>query len=287
MQPSTSARFSCRQYDEQLNSVAYRLLSVVSGFDSALVAFSGGLDSSVVAKAAQLALGERALAVTAWSPSSCEHEKEESTQVAREIGIQHLLIESGEFEDVRYLRNDKDRCYYCKQIRFSEMVQIAKEQNFQVVLDGSNVDDQFDYRPGRRAAEELGVRSPLAELGITKEVARELAKGWDLSVWNKPAEPCLSTRVPYEQPLTDLLLRRIEAAESCLKAFGFSPLRVRVQGESTARIEAPVDQIGKLLEPPVREKLIERFQTLEFRTVSVDLQGFRSGSMNENSPPLE
>ena len=275
MQPSAP-----KQYGEQQNPTACRLLSAISGFDSALVAFSGGLDSSVIAKAAQLALGERTLAVTAWSPSSCEHEKEEAAQVAREIGIRHLLIESGEFEDARYLRNDKDRCYYCKQIRFSEMVRIAQEQNFQVVLDGSNADDQFDYRPGKRAAEELGVRSPLAELGITKETARDLAKGWNLSVWNKPAEPCLSTRVPYDQPLTESLLRRIEAAESCLKAFGFSPLRVRAQGESTARIEVPVDQIGKLLEPPVRESLLDKFQTLEFRTVSVDLRGFRSGSMN-------
>jgi len=257
------------------------MLDWFRSFDSALVAFSGGLDSSVVTKAAQLALGERALAVTAWSPSSCEQEKGESVQVAREIGIRHLLYQSREFEDARYLRNDKDRCYYCKHLRFSEMVRIANEQNFQVVLDGSNADDSFDFRPGKKAAEELGVRSPLAELGITKEAARELAKNWNLSVWNKPAEPCLSTRIPYGQPLMEPLLRRIEAAESFLRTSGFSPLRVRVQGEAAARIEVPVDQIGKLLEPSLRENLLEKFQSLEFHTISVDMQGFRSGSMNQ------
>jgi len=258
------------------------MLNWFRSFNSALVAFSGGLDSSVIAKAAQLALGPKALAVTAWSPSSCDGEKEDAVKIAREIGIRHFLYESREFDDPLYLCNDKDRCYYCKKIRFAEMVRIAAEQDFQVVLDGSNADDQFDYRPGKRAAEELGVRSPLAELGITKDAARELAKSWNLSVWNKPAEPCLSTRVPYDQPLTPQLLRRIEAAESFLKTFGLSPLRVRVQGETAARIEVPVDQIATLLEPPIREKLIEKFQSLGFHTISVDLQGFRSGSMNAN-----
>ena len=249
-------------------------------FDSALVAFSGGLDSSVVAKAAQVALGPKALAVTAWSPSSCEHEKEEAMQIAQEISIRHHLLESKEFEDPLFLRNDKDRCYYCKKSRFAAMVQIAQDQNFQVVLDGSNADDQSDFRPGKRAAEELGVRSPLAELGLTKGAVRELAKSWGLSVWDKPALPCLSTRVPYAQPLTESLLRRIEAAESFLKTLDFVLLRVRVQGNTAVRIEVPVEQIAKLLEPSVRTDLIAKFQSLGFHTISVDLQGFRSGSMN-------
>jgi len=272
--------------DGRQNSALCRLLSAVSQFDSALVAFSGGLDSSVVAKAAQLALGPKALAVTAWSPSSCESEKQDAAKIAREIGIWHIVYESREFDDPAYLRNDKDRCYYCKKNRFTEMIRIAEEQNYQVVLDGSNADDRFDYRPGTRAAQELGVRSPLAELGITKEVARELAKSWNLSVWDKPAEPCLSTRIPYNQPLTEPLLRRIETAESFLKTFCLSPLRVRVADSATARIEVPVSQIEKLLEPHVRENLIEKFQSLGFHAISVDLLGFRSGSMNKNEKAL-
>ena len=263
-----------------MKSVDVRLSCWFRPFDSALVAFSGGLDSSVVARAAQRALGANALAVTACSPSSSTQEREESAKIAQEIGIRHILVESDEFDDPLYLRNDRDRCYYCKKNRFASLVRFANEQNFQVVLDGTNADDQFDFRPGQRAVDELGVRSPLAELGIKKEDARKLAKKWKLSVWNKPAAPCLSTRVPYDQPLTASLLRRIEAAEVFLRTFGFSPLRVRVQGETTARIEVPVDQLAKLLEPSVRESLIEKFQSLEFRTISVDLQGFRSGSLN-------
>ncbi len=256
------------------------LLRWFEPLESALVAFSGGLDSSVVAKAARLALGDRSFAVTAWSPSGCTHEKEDSVAIAREIGIAHLLIESREFEAPEYLLNDKDRCYHCKRIRFSEMVRIAQEQNFRVVLDGSNADDFFDFRPGKRAAEELGIRSPLAELGITKESVRQIAKEWGLSVWDKPAQPCLSTRVPYGQTLHEPLLRRIEAAERFLAGLGFSPLRVRVQGETTARIEVPPEQFAELTQPSTRENVVEHFDSLGFRTITVDLRGFRSGSMN-------
>ena len=256
------------------------LINWFKSFDSALVAFSGGLDSSVVAKAAQLAFGPKTLAVTAWSPSGCANEKSDAETIANEIGIPHLLVESREFDDPQFLRNDKNRCYHCKRVRFAEMLQIAKERQFQVVLDGSNADDSSDYRPGKRAAEELGVRSPLAELGITKATVREIANQWKLSVWNKPAEPCLCTRVPYDQPLDISLLRRIEAAEAFLKHLGFSPVRVRVQGENAARIEVLPDQFERLMESDIRKSVVEHFRSLDFRTISVDLQGFRSGSMN-------
>ncbi len=249
-------------------------------FDSALVAFSGGVDSTVVAKAAQIALGGKTKAVTAWGPSSCAREPEEAAEIAKSIGISHLLFESREFADPEYLRNDENRCYYCKKIRFLEMILIAKEQGYQVVLDGSNAEDFFDYRPGKRAAEELGVRSPLAELGFTKQAVRDIAKQWGLPNWDKPPYPCLSTRVAYGKELSEELLRRVENAETLLKTFGFSSLRVRVPVKATARIEVPIEQVARLWEPDVRDTIVKQFRELGFQHISVDLQGYRSGSMN-------
>ena len=249
-------------------------------FDSCLVAFSGGLDSSVVAKAACLALGEKSFAVTAWSASSFQHEQDFAENIAKQIGIRFLLVESREFDDPLYTQNDKQRCYHCKRIRFAEMVQLAKEQGFAVVVDGSNADDTLDYRPGKRAVEELGVRSPLLELGITKSQAREIAKSWNLSNWNKPASPCLSTRVAYNQPLSNELLRRIEKAESLLESLGFSSIRVRVHGDNFARIEVASEQIPRLLEPPIRDAIASTFRDVGFQFISVDIFGYKSGGMN-------
>ncbi|MGL6225325.1 MAG: ATP-dependent sacrificial sulfur transferase LarE [Thermoguttaceae bacterium] len=250
-------------------------------FHSALVAFSGGLDSTVLARAAVLALGNRAIAITAYSSSSCESEAEEATQIAREIGIEHRLIESREFDDPRYLANDHNRCYYCKAVRFAEMVNYAKEHDIAVVVDGSNADDVSDFRPGKKAAEELGVRSPLAELGMTKEHARLLAKDWGISVWNKPSQPCLSTRIGYGISLTDSLLRQIEKAETFLKEKGFTSLRVRLPEKTTARIEVPTAQIPQIVIPETRQEIIEHFRRFGFERITIDLDGFRSGSMNE------
>lgn len=264
----------------EVNTKKDALLNWFLSFESVMVAFSGGLDSTLVAKAAQIVCGANALAVTAWSDSGCEEDKANAGVIAQEIGIRHLLFSSREFTDLRYLQNDPERCYYCKEIRFAEMVRMAEERKFQVVVDGSNADDQFDYRPGTKAARELGIRSPLAELGIAKEMVRAIAKSWNLSNWNKPAQPCLSTRVPYDQPLTAPLLRRIDAAEQIIAALGFSPLRVRVHGENVARIEVPADQIAWLVEPLVREKIVEELRKLDFRYICVELQGFRSGSLN-------
>ena len=249
-------------------------------FDSCLVAFSGGLDSSVVAKAACLALGEKSLAVTAWSASSFQYEQEFAINIAKQIGIRFMLVESHEFDDPLYIQNDKQRCYHCKRIRFAEIIRLASEQGFAMVVDGSNADDAFDYRPGKRAVEELGVRSPLMELGIAKPQAREIAKKWNLSNWNKPASPCLSTRVAYGKPLSGGLLRRIEKAELLLESLGFSSIRVRIHDDNIVRIEVAPNQIPRLFEPPVRDAIAVVFRDIGFQFISVDLFGYQSGGMN-------
>lgn len=268
----------------QLSLIADKLIQRMHSFDSLVVAFSGGLDSSVVAKAAQLAHGnrgkEKILAITAWSPSSCSNEQEEAGKIAKRIGIHHLIFESLEFDDPEYLRNDRERCFHCKRIRFTEMLKHAKERNFQIVVDGSNFDDKEDFRPGTRAARELGIRSPLLELGITKTRVREIAKLWELPNWNAPARPCLSTRISYGIPLKDSLLRKVEQAESFLRLLGFSHFRVRVHENDLIRIEVPQEQAVRFHDPLLREEVLNEFYTLGARFITIDLAGFKSGSMN-------
>lgn len=244
------------------------------------VAFSGGLDSTVLAKAAWEALGEKALAITAHSASSCANEIEDARRIADEIGIAHKRLASREFEDENYVRNDKDRCYHCKKVRFSEIVHYAREHGFSLVVDGSNADDQLDYRPGKRAAEELDVRSPLAELGITKTQLRTLAEQWNLSNWNMPAQPCLSTRIAYGIPLEDSLLRKVEAGEILLRELGFSPVRLRIHENDLARIEVPPEQLSRIWETEIRRRVLTALSDLGIKHITVDLGGFQSGSMN-------
>lgn len=250
-------------------------------FQSCVVAFSGGLDSSVVAKAAALSLGDEAVAVMAESASSLGHEVNEAKAVAVAIPIRFVVFESHEMQDESYTVNDKERCYYCKKIRFNALIEYAKEQNKDMVVDGSNADDSDDYRPGRRAVEETGVRSPLAELGITKVEVRELARNWNLPNSEKPASPCLSTRIAYGLNITDERLRQIEAAEEFLVSLGCSPLRVRLHPGRLARIEVTQEQINRLLDENLRKAIVAKFKSLGFDFVSLDLEGFRSGNMNK------
>ena len=254
------------------------LLDWFRPFRSCVVAFSGGLDSSVAAKAAVLALGDAAEAVLAYSPSSLRNEVDDARAVAAAIPIRCHAFPSREMDDDAYAANDRDRCYYCKKIRFADVCRYAAERGQEVVVDGSNADDLDDYRPGRRAMMEFGIRSPLAELGITKAQAREIARRWKLPNSEKPASPCLSTRLAYGLRITEERLRRVEAAEEFLRTRGFSPLRVRLHADDLARIEVAPEQISRLAEP--NTELAEEFQRLGFRFVCVDLQGFRSGSMN-------
>jgi uncharacterized protein len=261
-----------------------RLLAILRELPGVAVAFSGGIDSTVVAQAAHLALGERAVAVTADSPSVARSELAEATRLARLIGIRHVVIATREFEDPNYLRNDGSRCYYCKSELYSAVERLLPELGVSVVVSGANRDDLGDYRPGLTAAAEHAVRHPLQEAGLTKAEVRALARHWGLPTWAKPASPCLSSRLAPGLPVTPERLRRVEAAEAILRRLGLRDCRVRYHEGDLARVEVPAGEIARLAADPVRTELAQELRTLGFRFVTIDLEGFRSGSLNELVP---
>lgn len=261
-----------------------RLLDLLQSYGSCAVAFSGGLDSSVLAKAAQLALGDRAVAVTGVSASLAAGELDQCVELARQIGIRHEVLETEELSDQNYQRNDPNRCYYCKTELFTKVEDIARRMNVAVVVDGSNHDDKGEHRPGMRAAEEQEVRSPLAECELRKDEIRALAKHWGLPEWDKPATPCLSSRIAYGEQVTTERLRMIDQAERFLRDEGFRLLRVRYHRGDHARIEVPVDELPRFVEPDFRQRLIEVLTEAGFKFISLDLKGFRSGSLNQLLP---
>jgi uncharacterized protein len=257
-----------------------RLLDLIRGYGSCAVAFSGGLDSTVLAKAAQLALGDRAVAVTCTSLSMAVGELEEAKSLARHIGIRHETIETDELSIPEYRENGPDRCYHCKSELVSKLEQVARRFSLAVMIEGSNVDDGSDYRPGIRAARERNVRSPLAECGLTKAEIRRLAEAWELPVRDKPATPCLSSRIAYGEQITPERLGMVGRAETFLRERGFKPLRVRYHPGDVARIEAAVEQLPKFTDSVFRREVVDYLKSLGFKYVSLDLEGFRSGSMN-------
>ncbi|WP_460166595.1 ATP-dependent sacrificial sulfur transferase LarE [Thermostilla marina] len=263
-----------------------RLLDLLRSYGSCAVAFSGGLDSTVLAKAAQIALGDRAVAVTGVSASLASGELDECVALAKQIGIRHEILETEELTSDAYRRNDADRCYYCKSELFDKVEDIAKRLGVAVVLDGSNRDDEGEHRPGMRAAREKKVRSPLAECDLTKAEIRALAKHWGLPTWDKPATPCLSSRIAYGEEVTAERLAMIDKAERFLRKEGFEPLRVRYHRGDVARIEVAPEDIPRFVEPGFREKVVEVLTDAGFKFVSLDLRGFRSGSLN-NILPVE
>jgi len=257
-----------------------RLLDILRSLGRAAVALSGGIDSTVVAKAAFLALGDRAVAVTADSPSVPRAELEEAVILARRIGIRHRLMKTEEFSNPDYLKNDGSRCYFCKDELYERMESLLPEVNAEVICSGANLDDQGDYRPGLKAAAEHAVRHPLQEAGFTKADVRALAKAWDLPTWDKPASPCLSSRLAPGVPVSGERTGRIEAAEAYLKELGYRECRVRLHEGELARIEVPAAELWRLAEPATRDALARRFRELGFRFITLDLEGFRSGSLN-------
>jgi uncharacterized protein len=267
-----------------LDTKREQLLASIARFGKCAVAFSAGVDSTVVAKAAQLALGDRAVAVTAVSPSLASGELDLAKSLAVEIGIRHVVMSTDEFDNPDYLRNAPDRCYHCKTELYGQLDKIIGELDVDVVLNGANVDDAADYRPGMRAAAEHQVHSPLADCGFTKSDVRELAAAWQLPVWDKPASPCLASRVAYGEEVTADRLRMIDQAEQFLREAGFSIVRVRYHKGDLARIELLPEELKALSDDTLRRKLIARFQELGFQFIALDLQGFRSGSLNTVLP---
>lgn len=271
--------------DDDLVEKRDRLLELLAGYGRVAVAFSGGIDSTVVAKAAQLACGNRAVAVTADSRSLPAGELEEARQLAREIGIRHEVIQTAEFENPDYLKNAPDRCYHCKSELYTRLDEMLPRLNVDVVVNGANVDDQGDYRPGMRAAGEHTVHSPLIDAGLNKADVRALARHWGLPIWDKPAGPCLASRIAYGLEVTPERVERVDRAEAFLKQqLGLRELRVRHLPNDLARIEVPLADIPRLLDPDTLQRITTEFLCLGFRFVTVDPEGFRSGSMNAVLP---
>ena len=257
-----------------------RLASNLKGYGSLLVAFSGGVDSTFLLKMAFDTLGDKVVAFTEASPLHQSWELDESRALAEKLGVQQIIFSSDELDNSAFAANPPDRCYICKQAIFAKAIAKARELGLAQVVDGSNIDDLSEYRPGRKALEELNIKSPLLEAGFTKIDIRTASRILGLPTWNRQSLACLASRFPYGTAITSERLRQVETCETFLRKEGFSTFRVRYHGE-LARIEVTVDEILRLALSPMRERVVEHFKTAGFTYVTVDLQGFRSGSMDE------
>lgn len=264
--------------EPELGGKASRLFRMIDEMGSLVVAYSGGVDSSLLCAFGHRILGSRFLAVTVVSPVETDEDHQIAVELARQVGFQHKMVVFDDLQNPIFVANPPDRCYHCKFARFQAIKTIALDFGANWVAEGSNADDAFDYRPGARAVAELGIRSPLAEAGLTKTEIRELAKALGLPVWNRPSAPCLATRFPYGNQVTRRGLEQIARGEAYLRALGFKTVRVRHFGD-TARIEVLPQKINDMV--AVREKVLDIFQDIGFTYIVVDLAGYRSGSMNE------
>jgi uncharacterized protein len=280
--------------EADLEGKARRLQDVLASYDSVLVAFSGGADSAYLAWAASSVLGPSALCVTAESPSYPDHHRQLARHVAGVCGLRHEIIHTFEVDRPEYRANPVNRCYYCKHELYTALSTMAAERDVAVIADGSNADDRGDYRPGRQAAREFGVRSPLDEVGLTKDEIRALSRRAGLPTWDEPASACLSSRIPYHSEVTPQKLRIIEAAESVLRSLGFRVCRVRHHDQESpgvvgqpvaqARVEIGRDELPRALEPDLRDRIVRELGALGYQQVTIDDRGYRMGSLNEGIP---
>jgi uncharacterized protein len=267
---------------EQVSPASEKELALgetLASLGSVLVAYSGGVDSAYLAYVAARTLGDHALAVTADSPSYPERHRELAIRIARDFGLRHEIIRTHELDVPDYRANPANRCYFCKRELYSELSRMAVERDA-VIVDGNNADDRGDYRPGRQAAREFGVRSPLDEVDLTKAEIRELSRRAGLPTWDEPASACLSSRIPYHHDVTDEKLRTIERAEEALRGLGFRVFRVRHHDE-VARLEIARDEMARALEGEMADAIVRALKAVGYRYVSLDLQGYRTGSLNE------
>jgi pyridinium-3,5-biscarboxylic acid mononucleotide sulfurtransferase len=264
----------------QLNEKLEKLKALFIDMEQALIAYSGGVDSTLVAKIAYDVLGEKALAVTAMSPSLLPEELEDAKIQAATIGIRHEIVETNEMENPNYTSNPVNRCYFCKSELHDTLKPLAKKLGYPFVVDGVNADDLQDYRPGIQAAKERGAISPLAEVGVSKLEVRQLSQQLGLDWWNKPAQPCLSSRFPYGEEITVAKLQRVGRAEIYLRKLGWENLRVRSHGD-TARIELASENIKDFVAKTDLTTIVSAFQELGFMFVTLDLEGYRSGKLNQ------
>ena len=263
-----------------LNTKEERLREIFRELDSVIVAYSGGVDSSYVAYVANAELGPRAVCITGQSASLPEYQRAEIDSVVQKFGFQHEVIQTEELENPGYSANNPDRCFFCKDELYTKLESVARTRGVKCIVDGSTVDDLGDYRPGRRAASQHAVRSPLIEAGLTKSEVRELSRRATLPTWDKPASPCLSSRIAYGTTVTIERLSKVDRGEEILREFGFREFRVR-HHDQLVRIEIAPAEMDRVLRKDLIDELARRFRQLGFKYVTLDLEGFRSGSMNE------